>query len=318
MQAWILRLLLCLPLVATSGCDSPGSLLRVGTNVWPGYEPLYLAREQGLYNNHHIKLVELPSASDVIDALRLGHLEGGALTLDEVLALVQEGQDLVIVLVFNISAGADMLMAHPDIHTLSDLRGKTIALETTAVGAMMLKSAMDFADLPDDSLHIRHMNLNDQLRAYQSGSIDAMITFEPYSTELARAGAKVLFDSSAIKGQIVDVLAVRRTVLEKQPQHLRELIEGYMQARQLMQTSPEASFAIMNQRLRLPDEQISTMFDGLELPDTEENRRLLSGEPSPLRRNADGLAQLMVKQKLMPAPPQLKQFTDPRFLPVSP
>lgn len=317
MRGWILRLLLCLPLVATSGCDSPGSLLRVGTNVWPGYEPLYLAREQGLYS-HHIKLVELPSASDVIDALRLGHLEGGALTLDEVLALVQEGQDLVVVLVFNISAGADMLMVHPDIHTLSDLRGKTIALETTAVGALMLKSAMDFAELPDDSLRIRHMNLNDQLRAYQSGSIDAMITYEPYSSQLAQAGARVLFDSSAIKGQIVDVLAIRREVMEQQTQHIQELIDGYLQARQLIQTSPQTSFAIMNQRLRLPDEQISAMFDGLELPDTEENRRLLSGEPSPLSRNADGLAQLMVKQKLMPAPPQLKQFTDPRFLPVSP
>ncbi len=316
MRGWISGVLLCLSLYSITGCYAPDPLLRVGTNVWPGYEPLYLAREQGFYN-HHIKLVELPSASDVIDALRMGHLEGGALTLDEVLSLIQEGQDLVVVLVFNISAGADMLMAHPDIQTLSDLRGKTIALETTAVGALMLKNAMDFAGLPDGSLRIRHMNLSDQLRAYQSGKIDAMITYEPFSSELARAGARILFDSSAIKGQIVDVLAVRRTVLEKQPQHVRELIDGYMQARQLMQTSPQAAFAIMNQRLRLPDEQVGAMFDGLELPDTEENRRLLNGKRSPLSRTAEGLAQLMVKQKLMPAPPPLKQLTDPRFLPES-
>ena len=123
--------------------------------------------------------------------------------------------------------------------------------------------------------------------------------------------------SAEVGGQIVDVLAVRRTVLEKQPQHVRELIDGYMQARQLMQTSPQAAFAIMNQRLRLPDEQVGAMFDGLELPDTEENRRLLNGKRSPLSRTAEGLAQLMVKQKLMPAPPPLKQLTDPRFLPES-
>lgn len=316
MQGWITRLLLCLSLTVISGCDSPGPALRIGTNVWPGYEPLYLAREQGLYD-HHIKLVELPSASDVMDALRMGHLEGGALSLDEVLSLVQEGQDLVVVLVFSFSAGADVIMAHPDIKTLGDLRGKTIALETTAVGALMLKNAMEFAELQDDALHIRHIGLSDHLNAYKAGSIDAMITFEPFSSELAHAGAHVLFDSSAIKGQIVDVLAIRREVITQQPRPIQELIQGYFQARRMLRTTPAAALAIMNQRMRLPEDDVGKMFDGIELADIAENRRLLSGDPSPLSRHSDHLALIMVKQKLMMTPPALKHFTTPRFLPES-
>src|SRR5690606_40109661 len=32
---------------ALSACNHPSQPLRVGTNLWPGYELLYLAREQG-------------------------------------------------------------------------------------------------------------------------------------------------------------------------------------------------------------------------------------------------------------------------------
>lgn len=233
------------------------------------------------------------------------------------LSLIQEGQDLVIVLVFSISAGADVIMAHPRINTLADLHGKTIALETTAVGALMLKNAMEFAELQDDSLRIRHMALSDQLAAYRVGSIDAMVTFEPYSQELARAGAHVLFDSRAIRGQILDVLAIRRDVIAQQPQQVQALVDGYFRARHMLQTSPAAALQIMNRRMRLPEDSVSRMFDGLELPDIADNRRLLSNHPSPLSRTADQLAQIMVKQKLMAAPPLLKHLTSPRFLPES-
>ena len=36
----------------------PAPLLRVATHVWPGYELLYLAREQGYYDDRQIRLVE--------------------------------------------------------------------------------------------------------------------------------------------------------------------------------------------------------------------------------------------------------------------
>ena len=64
------------------GC-SPPPPLRVGSNQWVGYEALYLARSLGHYDPTLIKLVELPSSTEVQQALRDGLLEAGALTLDE-------------------------------------------------------------------------------------------------------------------------------------------------------------------------------------------------------------------------------------------
>lgn len=114
---------------------APEPLLRIGTNTWPGYEPLYLARSLGYYEGSPITLVELTSASEVIHALRSGTLEGAALTLDEVLTLLDDGFDLKVVLVMDFSNGGDVLLAKPGIDSTADLRGKRIAVEYTAVGA---------------------------------------------------------------------------------------------------------------------------------------------------------------------------------------
>ncbi|WP_430460799.1 ABC transporter substrate-binding protein [Thalassolituus sp. LLYu03] len=274
--------------------------MRIGTNLWPGYGPLYLARARGYLRPGDVRLVEMPSASDVMDALRLGQLEGGALTLDETLTLLAEGQDLVVILVFDISVGADMILVRDNIQTLGDLASRRIGVETTAVGALMVKSALDMAQLSDDQVKIVHMPLNDHLAAFRAHRIDAAVTFEPYASELRRAGAHVLFDSSAIPGQIVDVLAVRRSALQERRDALSGLLGAYYQARNELHTDPDESLKIINARLQATPEDLPHLFDGLDLPDENANVQLLSGNPSPLERSAQQLADVMLRQKLLP------------------
>ena len=51
-------------LLTATGCmRKPEAVLRIGTNVWIGSEPLYLARELGHLDPATVQLVEYPSAS---------------------------------------------------------------------------------------------------------------------------------------------------------------------------------------------------------------------------------------------------------------
>ena len=75
---------------STLGVRKPAayeSPILLGTNVWPGYEPLYLARSLGYWDDSSVKLVEYSSASQVIRAFRNDAIHIAALTLDEVLLL---------------------------------------------------------------------------------------------------------------------------------------------------------------------------------------------------------------------------------------
>ncbi len=129
------------------GCErGPAPPLRVGSNVWPGYETLYLARSLGIFASTPIKLVELPSVTEVTHAFRNGGLEVAALTLDEALALLQQDTSLRVILVVDVSNGGDAVLARPEITSLAQLKNRRIGVENSAVGAIMLDGLLTTAN----------------------------------------------------------------------------------------------------------------------------------------------------------------------------
>jgi len=132
----VITISVCLLLTACS--DAPLTPLRVGTNSWTGYQPLYLAKDLKLWKDDQIRLIEYPSTSEVLRAFRNKVLEAASLTLDEVLLLRQLKIPVSIVLIHDFSNGADSIMAHSNIKTMQQLKGKTVGLESGALGAFVI------------------------------------------------------------------------------------------------------------------------------------------------------------------------------------
>lgn len=304
-------LLLLLFLFACENSQEPP--LRIGTNVWPGYEHLYLARSLDYYEKSEIKLVEMTSASDVIRSLRNGTLEGGALTLDEALSLIDDGIALKIILVMDFSEGGDVLLVKPGIDSLAALRGKSIAVEYTAVGAILLDGALNAANLSVTDVNIIFCSQHEYLKCYQSA--DAVVTFDPARTRLLKLGAQLLFDSSQIPGRIVDVLAVHAEAVKTNPRALKQLLTGYFKVRDYFSASPEAAANLMSPRLQLSSAEVLASYVGINLPGLEENRALLSGKPSPLQLTAGDISQFMLQKKFLKNKFSVESLIDNSFLP---
>lgn len=267
-------------ILLTSCSNEPQPLLKVGANQWPGYEPMFLARKIGLYDQHKIKLVELPSATESIHLLQIGALDAAALTLDETLLAVQHNTALSIILIFDISDGADVLLAKPNIKNLHDLKGKRIGVESSAVGATMLFSALKHAKLKESDIKIVYLTADEHVSAYKEGLVDAVMTFEPAATALSKQGAHVLFNSHMIPNHIIDVLAVRTEQLERQGANIQLLVDGYYKAREFMRKQPEQAIHLIAPRLNLTPAETVNAFHGLKLPSLTENKALFSGNPS--------------------------------------
>src|SRR5262249_4562740 len=128
------RLLAWLALAFIAGCArAPEAALRIGTNVWIGGEPLYLARDLGYLNPKTVQLVEYPSASEVHRAFRNQAIDGMVISLDELLGIAVDGLEPRIVLVVDVSHGADAIVARSGIRTMKDLKGKRVAVESGAL-----------------------------------------------------------------------------------------------------------------------------------------------------------------------------------------
>lgn len=287
--------------------------LRIGTNIWLGYEPLYLARGLGHYDHSSIKLVEFISASEVIHALRSGSLEGAALTLDESLTIMQDGFDLKVILVMDFSHGGDVLMAKPEITSLAQLRGKKVAIEYTAVGALLLDAALKQAKLEAKDIIIVTCELDMHVACY--ADVDALVTFEPVRTQLIKMGARILFDSSQIPGRIVDVLVVQASILNTHANSLRQLLAGYFKARDYLEVHPQDAAKRMSPRQQLDPSEILAAYAGLRLPSLAQNHLLLNGDPAPLDKTAGQLTQLMLEKYVLSKSIKFNRLSQAQFLP---
>jgi len=276
------------------GCTGPPPPpLRIGSNVWPGYEPLYLARELGLLDPDAVRLVEMTASSDVLDALRAGELEGGMLTLDEAIQLAADGVPLAIVLVFDVSNGADAVIAKPSIRNEYDLIGKRIAVEDTALGAWMLSLFLESMALDPEEITIVPAPIDRQLELWQRDAAEAFVTFEPVRSRLLQQGGWVIFDSSEAPGKIVDVLVVRAELLARAQQRIVAIRRAWLAALDAMRQNPKRAHRVLAWRLGVPADQVPGLMRGLRLGDSQINAEQLVGDPPPILRTAEEMAKKM-------------------------
>src|SRR5574337_1422892 len=168
-------------LTVMSGCvREPESVLRIGTNVWIGSEPLYLARELGRLDAASVQLVEYPSASEVLRAYRNEAIDGMVISLDELFGLAADGLQPRIVLVVDVSAGADVVVGRRGMRTMRDLKGRAVAVESSALGAFVLSRALALNAMQASDVNVVHLESNEQPEAFAKGQVDGAVTFDPY------------------------------------------------------------------------------------------------------------------------------------------
>lgn len=298
MWLWAVMLLVA---ILSSCTDKTPEPLRIATNIWPGYAPLYLARDLGYYNTP-VQLHDLPSSSAVIMAFRNRSLDVAALTLDEALLLAQDGVDARIVLVMDTSNGADVLMARPEIRKLAGLKGKRVGVENGALGAYMLSRILDVAGLKSGDIQVVPLTVDQHEQAYKTVRVDAVVTFEPVRSKLLAQGAKILFDSSKIPDEIFDVLIVHADVLQNRSQSVEQLLEAWYRALDYLGANPSDASEKMARRQQITGREFGESLKGLNIPDRAENRRLLTGSRPALLPVAERLARVMLEHKLLKRP----------------
>jgi NitT/TauT family transport system substrate-binding protein len=305
----VLGLLLALLL---SGCQPPPpATLRIGTNVWQGYEPLYLARDKGYYGDSRIRLVEYTSATQLLQAFRNGAIDAATLTLDESLQLAQDGQDFGIALILDFSHGADALVARPDIGSLAGLRGKRVGIENTALGAYMVTRALQQAGLSTRDIIPVTVRVDEHERAYREGRVDALVTFEPARSRLRAMGARELFNSGDIPNEVMDVLVLRRSAGKRDADQVRALLHGWFHALDLIRQDARGTARQMAPRLGIGPEEVTATFRELRLADRENNRAMLTGDPPRLLEIAGNLQQIMLRNKLLRGSVDIAALIEP-------
>ena len=96
---------------------------------------------------------------------------------DTISFLPGENGGQVVVLVNDNSAGNDQIIADEAIETISDLKGKTVAVEEGVVDDFLLSLALRDVGLSRDDVIIKGMPTDQAATAFAAGQVDAVGAF---------------------------------------------------------------------------------------------------------------------------------------------
>jgi NitT/TauT family transport system substrate-binding protein len=300
--------------VILASCSKAEPPLRVGANVWPGYETLYLARSLGYYDNTPIRLVDYPSGTEEVRAYRNGEIEAAGISIDQALVLAATNPDVKIVVVMDFSNGGDVILGKPEIPNLQGLKSRPVGVESTALGAFIITRALEQKGMSPKDIKIVSLGVSEHERAFKDGKVDAVVTFGSARTKLLAAGAKQLFDSSQIPGEIVDVLIVREEVINKQPKALQALVDGRFRALDYLTKNPQDAASRIAPRTGVTPEQFLESLKGLSSPNLQENQKLLGKTDPSLLNGVKRLSQVMLENKLLPKTVNPAPLLDDRLV----
>ncbi len=288
-------LILLLPLLNSCG-KVPAKPLRIASSPWPGYEPLYLAREIGYLPDGKADIFELPSSDITLESFRNRSVDMATLTLDEAMELLQGGVKLRVLLVLDSSNGADAVMATPRVKTLADLKGKRIGILNIPLGVYMLSRTLDAAHLTRADVQVIPSVESKHDEMYRQGKADAFITFEPFKSKLAELGAHVIFDSSRIPDEIFDLMLVHEDVYQQRRKDVCNVARQWFRTLDYMKKSPDEAAASIGKRLGVSAAEYQAMARGIKTPTLQENIHLIGGAHPAILEPAKRLNEVMLRE----------------------
>ncbi len=245
---------------------APAPDLKIVTNSWIGYAPLYYARQQGQLESLGIKLVTVVSLGESLQLYRSGVAEGFTGTQYEFNQAYQRDPSLTPVILFDRSNGGDLVMGNRSIEQLRSDSGPIDAyLEMDSVNTAVLADFLKSNGL--DAARIRFIN-QDQgristLKAAGLARPTLVVTYFPFNQPLQKQGFRELASTRDNIGLlVVDALYTSQSTLKRHREQLEALKQRVDEAIELAQRDPEAFYAVVADFLGNPG--LQAFRDGLE------------------------------------------------------
>ncbi|GAB6068932.1 hypothetical protein JCM30760_00290 [Thiomicrorhabdus hydrogeniphila] len=246
----VIMLLITLGLMLSGCSQKQEPPLKIITNAWIGYSPLFYAKEKGWLKEHNIELSVLVSLGESMMTYRLGGFNGVTGTQYEYQKLNSQNYNLVPIIMFDRSNGGDMVMSNQSLSQLKDSTTSIdVYLETNSINALVFKDFIKAFNLSDKKFHFINKNqlkILTQIKQNTPSKPTIVVTYVPYNFELAQKGFKVLEstrnDSSLI---VLDALFVNKDTLDNRLADLKDLKQIINKALQHLQENPQEFYNVV-------------------------------------------------------------------------
>jgi NitT/TauT family transport system substrate-binding protein len=320
----VLAGLLCVLALLAAACTEEGGgsgrRLTLGFGAFPGWLPWKVAEEQGFFaeNGLDVELKYFESITDGNNAMASGALDANNQTLNDTLSILSGGgRPHKVVLINDSSTGADQIIAREGIASLSDLRGKTIAVEEGIVSHYLLRLALDEVNLTFDDVHLVFLTTDAATAAFVNGQVDAVANYAPFTTTaMERQGARAIATTAEFPEALTDHLVVSDDMLSGRPKDVQALVDTWFDTMDWINGNQQAANKIMAKQAGVEPRDYDSYSAGLSMLTRQQNVDAFT--PGVTRKNlnflAEDIADFLVDTGLAKKRPETKNLLDDRFV----
>jgi NitT/TauT family transport system substrate-binding protein len=307
-------------LAGLAGCTRHEPL-RIGLNIWPGYEFIYLAQHLGYYKQEgvDVKIIDFSSLGEARRSFERGQIDGRGTTSVEVMLAGEASADpLKIVNVVDYSDGADVIITRPGFPDLASLKGRKVGVELGSICVYVLargleQNGMTLADVVPVSKDQASMEAD--LRA---GLLDAVVTYPPTSMAILKDPAfQTVFSTKKTPREVIDVIAFGDKAITQRPKDVAAMLRAHNRAQDYYVTHKAEALQIMAKREGVSTEEFEqALTDGMRIVTAADQAAYLreGGIKTVIARTG----QVLTQTKLLHQPKAAESYFSDRFVTAAP
>jgi NitT/TauT family transport system substrate-binding protein len=224
---------------------------NVAWSIYVGWMPWDYADQSGILKKWatkygiKIKLTQINDYVESINQYTAGMFDACAMTNMDMLTIpAAGGVDSTALIVGDFSNGNDGVVLKGTGKKLEDIKGQKVNLVELSVSHYLLVRALTGAGMRERDVKIINTSDADVVAAFSTPASTAVVAWKPQlSAILAMPGAQLVFDSSKIPGEILDLMVVNTAILNANPKLAKALVGAWYETLSVMSKNDAAAKA---------------------------------------------------------------------------
>jgi NitT/TauT family transport system substrate-binding protein len=215
---------------------------NVAWSIYVGWMPWDYADQSGILKKWATKYgikIKLTQVNDYVESINqytAGTFDACVMTNMDMLTIpAAGGVDSTALIVGDFSNGNDGVVLKGKGKTLADIKGQKVNLVELSVSHYLLVRGLSTVGLRERDLKIINTSDADVVAAFATPASTAVVTWKPQlSAVLATPDAQLVFDSSKIPGEIIDLMVVNSATLNANPKLGKALVGAWYETLSVM------------------------------------------------------------------------------------
>ena len=263
--------------------------LKIGITTWPGFDVVRYAQTADLFKKHGltVELLQFENQQDSSRAVLRGALDAAFVSLWDVVQVDPGNDKPAVVMVTNISHGADGIVTQAALKSVESLRGKRVGAKLGTVNHLILLEALKLHHIKPAEVTIEDVSNESAVELMAGGKLDGAVIWEPLLGDTAKKiKGNIVYTTKELDSTVIDTLVSSATRVKAKKAAFTKFASTWLDVMHAVDVEPQAVYEQVGKQIGQSGTAFGSDYAGLKKGDIHLQQQMFK---------QDGLKQALVQ-----------------------